>query len=388
MNRMTMRAAALVGACVLALTACGDGDEKLAPVAAQTTMGISVYPTVDATGVKPDSIVTVDGTNGRLSEVQVFDSEGTVITGNFSEDRSAWVADRRLAPNERYTVIVKGISEKGSAASQTSRFNTLEVKPKDQTGSNFILPLDGSTVGVAHPVVVQFNHNIVDREAVLEALTVETSEEVEGGWYWIDAREVHWRPKEFWPSGTKVTVKENLVGMDMGNGEWGVSRRESSFTIGREQFIKVDVKRHELQVVRDDKVIRRFDVSTGKPGWETRNGTKVIMEKVTGKIWTNDAIDAPEDYRLRSSYAMRMTNSGEFIHDATWNGRIGSANTSHGCVGMSLSDMRWMYNNVIIGDPVVTVGSPKKFTELWNRYQDWNVDWDQWETGNFDLSDG
>ena len=388
MNRVTMRAAALIGACVLALTACGDGDEKLAPVAAATTMGITVYPTVDATAVKPDSIVTVDGTNGRLSEVQVFDSEGTVITGDFSTDRTAWVADRRLAPNERYTVIVKGISAKGSAVSQTSRFSTLEVKPKDQTGSNFILPLDGSTVGVAHPVVVQFNHNILDREAVLEALTVETSEEVEGGWYWIDAREVHWRPKEFWPSGTEVTVKENLVGMDMGNGEWGVSRRESTFTVGREQFIKVDVKRRELQVVRNDKVIRRFDVSTGKPGWETRNGTKVIMEKVTGKIWTNDAIDAPEEYRLRSSYAMRMTNSGEFIHDATWNNRIGSANTSHGCVGLRLSDMRWMYNNVIIGDPVITVGSPKKFTELWNRYQDWNVDWDQWETGNFDLSDG
>jgi lipoprotein-anchoring transpeptidase ErfK/SrfK len=388
MNRVTMRAAALVGACVLALTACGDGEEKLSPVAAQVAMGISTYPTADATGVKPDSIVTVDATNGRLSEVQVVDSEGTVITGNLSEDRSAWVADRRLAPNERYTVTVKGTSDKGAAVSQTSRFSTLEVKAKDQTASNFILPLDGSTVGVAHPIVVQFNHNILNREAALEALKVETSEEVEGAWYWIDAREVHWRPREFWPSGIEVKVTESLVGMDMGNGEWGVSRRESSFKVGREQFIKVDVRRHELQVVRDDKVIRTFDVSTGKPGWETRNGTKVIMEKVTGKIWTNDAIDAPEDYRLRSSYAMRMTNSGEFIHDATWNGRIGSANTSHGCVGMTLSDMRWMFSNTIIGDPVITVGSPKKFTELWNRYQDWNVGWNQWQTGNFDLSDG
>ncbi len=55
---------------------------------------------------------------------------------------------------------------------------------------------------------------------------------------------------------------------------------------------------------------------------------------------------------------------------------------------MSLSDMRWMFSNTIMGDPVVTVGSPKKFTEIWNRYQDWNVDWDQWQTGNFDLSDG
>jgi hypothetical protein len=85
---------------------------------------------------------------------------------------------------------------------------------------------------------------------------------------------------------------------------------------------------------------------------------------------------------------MRMTNSGEFIHDAPWNtGNIGRANTSHGCVGMTVSAMAWMFDHTIIGDPVVVTGSPKKFTELWNRYQDWNVGWDQWQTGNFDLSD-
>jgi lipoprotein-anchoring transpeptidase ErfK/SrfK len=382
-----MRVAALFGAGVLALTACGGNGDKLAPVAARTSMGLAIYPAYDAADVKPDSTVTVNGTYGRLDEVQVFDSTGTVITGDFSEDRTAWVADRRLAPNESYTVIARGTSEKGAAVSQTSHFNTLKVMAKDQTGSEYMLPPDGSEVGVAQPVVVSFNHSIINREAALQALSIETSEPVEGGWYWIDSREVHWRPKDFWPTGTKVTIKENLVGMDMGNGEWGTSRRESSFTVGREQFIKVDVKRHELTVVRDGKVIKRIDVSTGKPGWETRNGTKVIMEKETGKIWTNDAIDAPENYRLRSSYAMRMTNSGEFIHDATWNGRIGYANTSHGCVGMGLSDMRWMFDHTIIGDPVITIGSPKKFTDLWNRYQDWNVDWDQWQTGNFDLSD-
>jgi len=388
MKRTTIRIAALVGAGVLALTACGDDGGGIKQVSASQSMGVAVYPAADAADVKPDSTVTVNATFGKLDDVQVFDSTGTVISGNYSDDRSAWVADRRLAPNETYQVIVKGMSEKGSSVAQTSKFTTLKVMQKDQTASTLISPPDGSTVGVAQPVVIQFNHNIVNREAALQSLSVETSKPVDGGWYWIDAREVHWRPKEFWPTGTEVTVKENLVGLDMGDGEWGVSRRESHFKVGRQQFIKVDVKRHELQVVRDGKVIRKFDVSTGKAGWETRNGIKVIMEKVTHKKWTNTAIDAPESYTLYSSYAMRMTNSGEFIHDATWNGRIGSANTSHGCVGMRLSDMRWMFNNVIIGDPVITTGSPKKFTELWNRYQDWNVNWDQWQTGNFDLSDG
>ncbi len=387
MNEISRRTA-LLGAALLALTACGGGEDKLAPVAAQRTMGITVFPSYDATDVKPDSIVTVSGTYGRLNDVQVFDSEGTVITGAFSDDRTVWVADRRLSPNEKYTVIVRATSEKGAAVSQTSRFSTLEVTGKDAVGSTLISPPDGSTVGVAQPVVIAFNQPVLNREAALAAFQVETSEPVEGGWYWIDAQEVHWRPKEFWPSGVEVKVSESLVGMDLGDGRWGVSRRENTFKVGREQIIKVDVRRHRMQVVRDGKVIKTFAVSTGKRGWETRNGIKVIMEKVTNKKWTNTAIDAPESYTLYSSYAMRMTNSGEFIHDATWNGRIGSANTSHGCVGMRLSDMRWMFNNTIMGDPVVTTGSPRRFRELWNRYQDWNVDWDQWQTGNFDLSDG
>ena len=90
---------------------------------------------------------------------------------------------------------------------------------------------------MAQPVVVAFDQAIIDREAALQALSVETSEPVEGAWYWIDSREVHWRPKNFWPSGVKVKVYENLVGMDLGDGNWGVSRRESEFKVGREQFI-------------------------------------------------------------------------------------------------------------------------------------------------------
>jgi hypothetical protein len=113
------------------------------------------------------------------------------------------------------------------------------------------------------------------------------------------------------------------------------------------------------------------------------------MEKVLNKHWTNAAIDAPEHYSLYSAHAMRMTNSGEFIHDAPWNtGNIGEANTSHGCVGMTVSDMDWLYDHTLVGDAVVVTGSPKPYTEIYNRYQDWNVSWSKWQTGNYNLSDG
>ena len=47
--------------------------------------------------------------------------------------------------------------------------------------------------------------------------------------------------------------------------------------------------------------------------------------------------DDPEYYNISDvEYAQRVTYSGEFLHAAPWSvGSQGSANVSHGCVGMS-----------------------------------------------------
>ncbi len=150
--------------------------------------------------------------------------------------------------------------------------------------------------------------------------------------------------------------------------------------------MNVDVKQHKLTVVRDGTPIKSFDISTGKPGWATRNGTNVVMDKERHKVWTNEAIDAPEDYRLKSAYAMRITNSGEFVHDAPWNtGNIGETNTSHGCIGLLPKDMTWLYQNTLLGDPVVVGGSGRASDDdLQNRIADWNVPWATWSAGNTD----
>ena len=233
-----------------------------------------------------------------------------------------------------------------------------------------------------------FNHSVRNKQLIQDALKIETSKPVEGAWYWIDDEYVDWRPKEFWPENTHVKLSVGIEGLKGGSTLWGGGDRVIEFDIGRAQVIKVDVKNHKMKVVNGaGKTIKAFPVSTGKPGWETRNGTKVLMEKVRNKKWTNEAIDAPEEYSLKSSYAMRMTNSGEFIHDAPWNtGNIGNANTSHGCVGMTVENMRWVYNHSIPGDPIVVTGSPKPYTNLFNRYADWNVPWAKWSKGNADQA--
>lgn len=383
------RIAAALAAAPLLLGACG-GSGAVAPAAAPPPMRVTVTPAPDGTVVpKGAGAVEIVGIDGTLREVDVVDATGAELAGAFDRSRSRWTSTARLVPKQSYSVTVAGVDTTGRQINHTSKFSTKQAPEKRRLFARSVSPVDGSTVGVAYPLVVGFNRPVHDRAAVMKALQVTAAPQVEGAWYWIDASAVHFRPKEFWPKGTEVTLNANLDGVYAGKGVWGSADRTTSFTVGRQQVIQVDVEKHELSVVRNGKTLRTFPVSTGKPGWETRNGTKVIMEKVTDKQWTDEAIDAPEDYELESEYAMRMTNSGEFIHDAPWNGPyIGRRNASHGCVGLTSADMRWLYNNTMVGDAIVVTGSPKKFTEIWNRYQDWNVGWKKWRTGNVDLIDG
>jgi lipoprotein-anchoring transpeptidase ErfK/SrfK len=366
---------------------CAGGSGGATPRAGGDQSGalvrVTVAPGDGAEGVRPDSRVTVSVADGRISQVQIVDGEGEKVPGAVDAGGAQWTSSGTLDVDTTYTVTVIAADDRGKSTTTRTSFATVDPPASKQLKASTIAPLDGTTVGVAQPLVVGFNHPVKDRAAAQAALHVATTPEVDGAWYWIDDQYVHYRPKNFWPAGTKVTLHADIRGVDVGDGMWGVANRTRSFTIARKQLIRVDVKRHRLSLERNGKAVRSFPVSTGKKGWETRNGIKVIMEKVRHKKWTNEAIQAPEEYTLFSDFALRMTNSGEFIHDASWNtGNIGSANTSHGCVGMYPKDMAWVFRQTITGDPVIVSGSPRKYTEIWNRYMDWNVPWRQWSAGN------
>jgi lipoprotein-anchoring transpeptidase ErfK/SrfK len=306
-----------------------------------------------------------------------------VLPGDTSVDSTRWTASARLRPSGRYEVRVVAVDAKGGTTQTTGAFRTLDPPRARQLKAASVSPLDGSVVGVAQPLVVGFNHPVRDRAAVQKALTVTTVPPVQGAWYWIDDDHVHYRPRQFWPAGTKVTLDAKLAGIDAGGGYWGAADRTVSYAVGRQQVINIDVARLRLTVTRGGRALRSFRVTSGKPGWETRGGIKVVMEKVIDKTWTNEEIDAPEDYTLHSDHALRMTNSGEFIHDAPWSlGNLGRRSASHGCVGMRPADARWLYANTIVGDAIVVTGSPRRYGPLWNRYGDWNLDWPTWSAGN------
>jgi lipoprotein-anchoring transpeptidase ErfK/SrfK len=381
-------AVAAVLTCLTASACDGPGGASGSASAASPTNAVTITPGADATNVMPDARVSVSSATTTLSHVDVTDASGDYLSGTFTDDRSGWTSSTPLAPAADYTVTVTAIGSKGRATTRTSIFHTAALPDSEALTIDNVQPGDGAVVGIAYPLEVTFNHQVHDRTAVTAALHVETFPHIDGDWFWIDAATVDYRPEHFWPQGTAVTLHADLRGIAAGDGLWGRTEKTSHFTIGRSQIIYANVATDEMQVERDGDTVASFAFSSGKPGWETRNGTKVISEKITDKTWLNTAIDAPEHYVEHSQWAMRMTDSGEFIHDAPWNARhMGEDNASHGCIGLLTEDMSWLWDNTIIGDPVIVTGSPVPYVGIDNRIQDWNVSWVKWLTGNLDLSD-
>ncbi|HET7690635.1 MAG TPA: L,D-transpeptidase, partial [Nocardioidaceae bacterium] len=206
-------------------------------------------------------------------------------------------------------------------------------------------------------------------------------------WRWISDHEVHWRPKKYWQPGTHVTVHADINSIPAGNGIYGQLSRESSFRVGDAVIMKVDVANHVMRVEKNGELLRSIPISAGKPGFTTRSGVKVIIEKFREKrmdaATTGISEGDPEYYNIEDvEYAQRVTYSGEFLHAAPWSvGSQGSANVSHGCVGMSTENAAWLYGLTKRGDVVDVTGTDRQMT-LENGYGDWNLSFAEYREGS------
>jgi lipoprotein-anchoring transpeptidase ErfK/SrfK len=88
----------------------------------------------------------------------------------------------------------------------------------------------------------------------------------------------------------------------------------------------------------------------------------------------------PEYYNIKVKYAMRLTYSGEFLHQAEWSvGSQGRANVSHGCTGMSPTNAKWLFDRSKMGDVVVYQGSSRPL-EWGNGYTAWDMSYSRWKS--------
>lgn len=407
-------AGALAVALLLVLAGCGTGPDPLAggkgqqPSAPVSSTGPAPGPASGPTTPPPpapvalaanvadgaekvtlDTLVRVTAKAGSLTKVRVAyryaDRNGRTVKGDLagalSKDRTSWTAAERLEPAATYAVSMDGRNATGQAGSAASTFTTENLGLNRQTYPS-IYPQPSSKVGIGMPVVLTFDLPVKDKGEFQKNLQVTSSPAQSGTWNWFSDTQVRFRPAKYWKPGTKVTVKANLNGVRAGNGIYGQQSTTTSFRVGRSLVTKVDLHRDVATVYRNGKLVKTIYVSGGKSGWETRSGTKLIMAKEYNKKMTNEAIGAKEKYELVARHALRITSSGEFLHSAPWNSaHFGRRNASHGCVGMSNASAAWMYNNTMIGDPVVTTGTRRRL-EQGNGWSDWNISYAQYQKGS------
>jgi lipoprotein-anchoring transpeptidase ErfK/SrfK len=228
---------------------------------------------------------------------------------------------------------------------------------------------------------------VTDKSSIEKHMSVTSAPQQPGSWHWLSDTEVHWRPKSYWQAGTDVSVDVDVNSIPAGAGIYGQESRHVDFQVGDAHVYKVNAQTDQMQVFQNGSLLRTIPITTGKPGFTTRSGTKVIIEKFDSKRMNSETVGIPTDsdegYDLDDvKWAMRLTYSGEFIHAAPWSvGSQGVENVSHGCTGMSTENAAWLYSLSRRGDVVEYTGTDRYMT-LDNGYGDWNASYDDYRSGS------
>jgi lipoprotein-anchoring transpeptidase ErfK/SrfK len=358
----------------------GRVSEAAVPPVLEPPATLAYSPGPDTSGVDPRASATVSVTDGTLDKVTLTGPDGTAVEGEPNADRTEWSSTQDLAYGTTYTWSGSATGRDGAVVPVQGSFTTL--KP-DNTVRGVINIGDGRVVGIAAPIRIQFNEHIEDRAAVERALSVETSVPVEGSWGWLPdeggGSRVDWRPREYWPAHTKVTVTADLFGVPYGGGNYGAADVTSTFEIGRAQIVKADAASHRVVVIRDGQQVFDFPASFGldsDPRRNTRSGVHVVTEKFADKRMVSETFD----YDVNMKWAVRISNNGEFIHAQP--GTVsaqGSSNVSHGCLNLSPDNAKAYYDSAMYGDPVEVTGTRVQMSARDGDIWDWTLSWEDWK---------
>ncbi|MCB1264347.1 MAG: L,D-transpeptidase family protein [Mycobacterium sp.] len=378
LNRRRALGAAAVLAAPALLAGCGlRGAPDSAPAAQPT---LSFTPADGAVGVVPTAPIGVRVADGWFQWVSLTNPAGKVVTGSLNRQRTAFAITEPLGYGAVYTWSGSVVGHDGRAVPVGGSFTTVEP---EQVVNGWFQLSDGQTVGVAAPIILQFDAPITDKAAVERALTVTTDPPTEGGWAWLPdevaGARAHWRSRDYFAPGTTVHVDARLYGVAFGDGDYGAADLTLDFGIGRRQVVKAEASSHRIQVVTDAGVIMDFPCSYGEadlPRNVTRSGIHVVTEKYEDFYMSNPAAGYTN---IRERWAVRISNNGEFIHaNPASSGAQGNTNVTNGCINLSTADAEQYFHSAVYGDPVEVTGTSIPLSYADGDIWDWTVDWDEW----------
>jgi lipoprotein-anchoring transpeptidase ErfK/SrfK len=372
------------------LAGCSGGGKDASREQAAPPAQVSLAVADGSADVPPLVPLEIAVTGGELADVKLVAGDGTEVAGALADSAdqpgtTVWTPETPLAYATSYTLSASATNVDDKKATASSTFTT--VRPA-AVSTPSIGPLNGTTVGVGMPIRVYFDDPVADKAAVESHLLVTSSNPTDGVWNWMGDSEVHFRPSQYWPANTEVTLDANLYGVSFGEGIWGEKNRSVSFTIGAKHVSIADAAAHTLTVYDGDQVVQSFPMSAGSADNPTRNGAHVVTESHRNITMDSStfglAVDAPGGYRSDVEYAVRISNNGEFVHGAPWSvAQQGNSNVSHGCINLSTERAAWFFDFSRPGDVVEVQNSigPTLSAADGDIY-DWAIPWDKWQAGS------
>jgi lipoprotein-anchoring transpeptidase ErfK/SrfK len=207
-----------------------------------------------------------------------------------------------------------------------------------------VQPINGQTVGVAHPIIVRFTAPVADRSAAERSIKVVSPSEMTGTFEWHSADVVQWTPDSYWPAHSTVTVL--------------AAGQKRTFGTSGTVLGVASISNHTFTVSIDGVIQRQMPASLGKARFPTPVGQFSVLGKDKSLVMDSRTIgiplEDPEGYKLTVADGVRITWGGVYVHSAPWSvGSQGYANVSHGCINLSPDNALWYFNTVSVGDPVV-----------------------------------
>jgi lipoprotein-anchoring transpeptidase ErfK/SrfK len=247
---------------------------------------------------------------------------------------------------------------------------------------------DGSTWGVGMPIIAYLSAEIGDAHMFAKASKVTVNgSTVDGAWFFQKSAvypdypvEARYRLDDYWPAHADIHLDLPVKGLTAGPNQVFDNSLTLDVKTGARNIAEIDGTSLRMTVTSDGQPKFTFPVSLGKAASPTFNGIKVVISKAAVQHMVNNT--PGNVYDLQVPWSVRVTNSGEFIHSASWNGgNIGTRSTSHGCTNLNEGDAKNYFDFAQIGDVTIYTNTGGPTMPSWDGYGDWNLAWATWQTG-------
>ena len=368
----------------------GTGSAKPTPRASIAAADIKITPADGSQSADPSAGITVAAAKGKLISVVAHASStaspsasstsaGLTVPGSMSQGDKAWHSQWTLSIAQSYTVTASARVPGQGTLTRTISFRTLSTTRTFQTQ---IFEGYQQTYGVGMPIMLTFSQPITNRAAVERSLQLTTSNPVTGAWYWDGDQHLDFRPENYWPANTKVSLTGHLAGVEGASGMYGAADLTQSFVIGDSVIAVTSATAHQTKIYINGSLKYTWPASTGKASTATPNGTYVSIEKENPVRMIGGTPGTAGYYNELVPWSVRFTFSGDYMHDAPWSvSDQGSSNVSHGCVNLSPADSETYYKLAVPGDPVTVTDSTKagKWDDGWTE---WFLSWSDYLKGS------